>query len=158
MRVSRCSCCGKEITEKDDKFKFSNKTHCGKCYEMKLKNKEEYDDLVRRIHEYFNLGTINTMILKQIKNYTEDYNFTYGGIIYCLWYLTEVKKVQMDVKYGIAMVKYEYDNARRYFESMNKIQMSVDKVENHEIKIVHKECKINRKDNREKILFDLDII
>lgn len=56
----------------------------------------------------------------------------------------------MDVKYGIAMVKYEYDNARRYFESMNKIQISGDKVEkNHEIKIVHKECKINRKDNRE---------
>lgn len=158
MKISVCKICGKEIYDKSDKFTYSNKTHCKTCYDEKIKNKEEYDDLVRRIHDYFKLGNINTLILKQIKDYVNDFGYTYGGILYCLWYLTEVKRVNMDIKYGIAMVKYEYENSKRYFLEQNKIQNSVDKIENHDIKIIHKESKINRVDKSLNILFNLDTI
>lgn len=157
MRMSTCKGCGKEIT-KNDKFTYSSKTYCKICYDEKLKNKEEYDDIVSRIHQYFNLGNINTLILKQIKDYVDDFGYTYSGIMYSLWYITEVKKVRMEVKYGIAMVKYEYENAKRYFNEQNRIQVSVDKIENHKINIIHKESKITRVDKGSNILFDIDSI
>ena len=78
--------------------------------------------------------------------------------MYSLWYITEVKKVRMEVKYGIAMVKYEYENAKRYFNEQNRMQVSVDKIENHKINIIHKESKITRVDKGSNILFDIDSI
>lgn len=157
MRMSTCKGCGKQLA-KGEKLTYSSKTYCKECYDEKIRNKEEYDDAVSRIHDYFNLGVLNTLILKQLKDYVEDYGYTYSGIIYCLWYITEIRKVKLEVKYGIAMVKYEYENAKRYFTEQNRIQNSVDKIENHKINVIHRECKINRVDKRSNILFDLDAI
>lgn len=57
----------------------------------------------------FHLDIPNGLIMKQIREYVDKYKYTYTGIQYCLWYMTSVKNKKMDIKYGIALVKFEYE-------------------------------------------------
>lgn len=152
-KLSTCKLCGIKLN-KEDKYTYSNKTYCKTCYEVKLQEKRDYDNLINVILKYFNLSVPNGLILKQIKDYKESFNFTYGGINYCLWYITQIKGVKLDIKYGIAMVKFEYENARNYFEQQQLIQKSIVKPINNEV--IHK-VKIKVNSNRKnKFLINLD--
>ena len=157
MRKSTCKECGKVIDDPRDKFVYSGKTHCEKCYDDKIEHKLNYDALVREIHNYFKLETMNTLILKQIKDYTTQLKFSINGIRYCLYYITVVKNIKLEVKFGIAMVKYEYDNSKNYFNQQNRVNNSLTD-ENLKIKIIHKEAIHYKKDKKINVLFDLDVI
>lgn len=152
-RLSTCKTCGLKLT-KDEKYTYSNKTYCEKCYNSKIKDRQDYDNLLNVILAYFNIEVPNGLILKQIKDYKENYNYTYAGINYCLWYITQIKNINLDIKYGIAMVKYEYDKAKEYFEQQQRIQDSIVKpIENEVIRKV--KIKTNSK-KRDRFLINLD--
>lgn len=152
-RLSTCTLCGLKLT-KDEKYTYSSKTYCEKCYNSKVKDREDYNNLLKVILAYFNIEVPNGLILKQIKDYKENYNYTYGGINYCLWYITQIKNINLDVKYGIAMVKYKYDEAREYFEQQQRIQDSIVKpIDNEVIRKV--KLRTNSK-KRDKFLINLD--
>lgn len=127
-RLSKCKGCGKEL-QPNEKRTYSNKTYCGDCYDVKIKEKEDYDNLIQWICKYFNQVSPNGMILKQIKDYKENFQYTYGGITYCLWYLVDIKGVKLDLKYGIGLVKFEYENAKDYFLQQQNIKNSIQHIE-----------------------------
>jgi hypothetical protein len=152
-RLSTCKFCGKKLT-KEEKYTYSSKTCCKDCYDIKLQEKEQYDNLLNQILKYFNLTVPNGMILKQIKEYKDKFEYTYGGMQYCLWYITEIKGIKLELKYGIALVKFEYENAKTYFEQQQSIQNSIVKPVNNEV--VHKvKFKVNS-NRKEKYLINLD--
>jgi hypothetical protein len=152
-RMSTCKFCGDKLT-KEEKYTYSSKTCCKKCYDIKIQEKQQYDSLLKDILQYFNLSVPNGLILKQIKEYKENFKYTYGGIQYCLWYLTEIKGMKLEVKYGIGIVKFEYENAKNYFEQQQSIQNSIVKPLENEV--VHKvKFKINSR-KKDKFLINLD--
>lgn len=153
-RLSKCKGCGK-ILQSDEKYTYANKTYCSKCYDLKMKEREDYDNLIQWICKYFNQVSPNGMILKQIKDYKETFQYTYAGITYCLWYLTEIKGIKLEIKYGIGLVKFEYENAKNYFLQQQSIQNSVKNIE-PPIQITRKvKMKTNRNYNN-KFLINID--
>lgn len=152
-RLSKCKGCDKEL-HTDERYKYSNKTYCKKCYDFKIAEKQSYDNLISWICTYFGENKPNGLILKQIKEYKDKFDYTYSGIHYCLWYLVEIKNVRIDKKYGIALVKFEYENSKTYFEQQQNIKNSIVKpVENEIIKKV--KLKSNNK-IKSKFLLNLD--
>lgn len=131
-RLSKCKTCSKELRP-DEKHVYSNKNYCKQCYDSKIKDKQEYDSLISWICEYFNTKVPNGLILKQVKEYKEAFNYTYGGMNYCLWYITYIKNVKLEIKYGIALVKFEYENAKEYFLQQENIKKSMVKPKNLEV-------------------------
>lgn len=113
-RLSKCKGCGVELQPKDRKV-FSNKTYCDSCYNLKLKEKTEYDALINWVCEYWKQDSPNGLILKQIKDYKDTFNYTYAGMHYCLWYVTSILGQQLELKYGVAKVKYYYDKSKEYY-------------------------------------------
>lgn len=152
-RLSKCKECSKEL-KTDERFIYSNKTYCKNCYDIKIKEKNDYDNLVSWICTYFNQNVPNGLILKQIKEYKDKYEYTYSGIHYCLWYLTEIKGIKLEIKYGIGLVKFEYENAKNYFLQQQNIKESVKFVKPIE---VTRTVKIKTNKNVDsKFLIDID--
>lgn len=152
-RKSTCKDCGKKLNS-DEKYTYGGKTYCKECYENQTKIHEQYDNLIKTICIYFNIDAPSGLILKQIKDYTNNFNYTYSGINYTLWYITQIKSKRLELKYGIALVKYEYMNAENYYIEQQNISKSADNVTLKPKKII-KIDDINTKISCPK-LFNLD--
>ncbi len=153
-RLSTCVMCKAKL-KKEEKFTYSNKTYCSKCYEIKKLEKREYDELLKTICEYYKIQVPTGLMLKQIKDFKEQFNYTYAGITYTLWYCKDILRKVFDCKYGLALVRYEYINAESYFMSQQAIQESIQQLNkrNNEI-IIDKICK--RETKRQGYLLNLD--
>lgn len=153
-RLSTCVVCGSKL-KKEEKFTYSNKTHCKKCYELKLLEKSEYEDLIKNICEYYKIQSPTGLMLKQIKDYKEQFNYTYAGISYTLWYCKEILRKKLDAKYGLALIRYEYINAEAYFINQQAIQKSIQESnkKDNEV-IIEKICR--KESSRKKYLLNLD--
>ena len=152
-RLSTCVVCAKQLT-KDEKYKYSGKTHCKECYEAKVNEHNEYKHLLEYISTLFQIDIPTPTLMKQVRDLHDKYDFTYPGIEYCLWYCKYIKGMNMDIKYGIGIVYYEYKNAESYYERQNKIADSVKKAQ---LKDSVKKIgfpKINKKNTN--LLFNID--
>lgn len=81
-------------------------------------SKEDYDkmQLEQYIMKLFHLDYVDPRIQKQIKNYIENYNFTYSGILKSLVYFYDVKKNPIEkANDGIGIVPWVYKQAFDYY-------------------------------------------
>ena len=87
--------------------------------------KEEQDKIALEnyIMKMFNTTYIDPRIRKQIKQYIEDYHYTYSGIHKSLTYFYEIKGNSIDkANGGIGIVPYIYQKAYQYYFSLWEAQ------------------------------------
>lgn len=153
-RLSTCKLCGVKL-QKEEKYTYSSKTYCKKCYDFKVNEHLKYSNLIKSICSYFSINQPTGLMLKQIKECKEQFNYEYDWITYCLWYVTDILNKQLDKKYGIAIVKYEYENAKEYFNKQQLIKNSMKNID-FKPKEVVKKVKIINANNKNKFLINLD--
>lgn len=155
-RKSKCNGCSIEIT-KEEKFISKGKGYCKTCHDDILAETEKYKLLIQTICQYFNIDEPTGLMVKQIQQYKTQYNYSNSGIGYTLWYIKEIKgKSFNETKYGIALVKYHYDEAKKYFEQQQRITNSVSN-EQQEVKTREVKLNINKVYKKEKNKFTIDI-
>lgn len=153
-RLSTCKGCGKKIT-KEEKYTHSNKSYCKECYDKIIKQHNEYKSLIDSICLYFKIDKPTGLILKQVKDYVNNLGYSYGGIKYTLYYITAILQQDLDLQYGIGLVKFKYSEAEDYYSNQISIQNSVKNIELKPPKVI----KVPNKENKRKpIVFDLDEI
>lgn len=140
-RLSSCKGCGKQL-QTEEKYIHGSKTYCAKCYEKMVRESEEYKQLILYICANFNIERPTGLMLKQIKEYKNEYSYTYGGIIYTLWYAKEILDKELISMYGISLVKYYYDDASRYYIQQDDIKKSMNV--NGKVEIKTKIVRVNR--------------
>ena len=134
--VVTCIYCKKKFDR--DKYPFvqvSNRryahTECSMSDDQK-KAKEELDKeaLNNYIMKLFNTSYVDARIQKQIKQYVDEYNFTYSGIQKALTYFFEIKGNSLEkANGGIGIVPYVYKNAYNYYYALWQAQQkNEDKV------------------------------
>ena len=114
-----------------DKYPFitvSNRRYahqdCGMSEDQK-KSKEAQDkeELEEYIKQLFKISYVDARIQKQIKQYVEEYNFTYSGIRKALIYFFEIKGNSIEKSNGgIGIVPYVYKNAYNYYLALWQAQ------------------------------------
>lgn len=155
-RKSKCKNCSIEIT-KEEKFIANGKGYCKVCHDEIQVEIENYKLLICTICEYFNINEPTGLIIKQIQQYKKEFNYSNSGIGYTLWYIKEIKgKTFNEIKYGIALVKYHYDEAKKYFEQQQRISNSVNS-EQQEIKTREIKLNINKVYKKERNNFTINI-
>ena len=153
-RSSTCKGCGVAITA-DESFVYSGKKYCKKCHDEKVEGRKEYTDLIITICEYFEIDKPTGLIFKHIKDYQEQFDYGYAGMQYTLWFCKFIKSYKFDPKYGIACVKYEFENAKEYYMQQIKIQESVTTANETEEYV--KEITVNvKKQERKSMLINID--
>lgn len=85
------------------------------------KVEHSYNNLIKYIQKLFDMKGLNPRITKQIKDFREQYGYTYDGILGTLTYWYEVRNAPIDkANEGIGIVPYIYSQAREYYEKINK--------------------------------------
>lgn len=76
------------------------------------------------IKKLFNIKTLTPLIKMQLKKYlSEEYKYSYSGILKSLIYFFEIKGNSIDkANGGIGIVPYVYDQAFRYYYSLWEAQ------------------------------------
>lgn len=154
-RKSKCKGC-ETLLEKEEKYTYSGKTYCKSCYDKLQIEKENYNQLLETVMKYFEIQVIDGLMYKQIKEYKEQYNYNYTGMTYTLWYCKEILNKKFDRKYGIAIVKYEYNNAKDYFIKQQQIQNSVMEIKEPVTRTVKVNLDKVFKKNKKDRLIDLE--
>ena len=106
---------------------------CSLTEEQKI-SKEEQDkiDLENYILKLFKVDYVDARVRKQIKQYREEFNYTYSGIRKALTYFYEVKGNSIEkANGGIGIVPYVYQHAYNYYLALWQAQQkNQDKVLN----------------------------
>ena len=93
------------------------------CYNQEQSRlvKEDLDKMALEsyIKKLFELDYVNPRILRQIKDFQENYHYSYNGIRQTLIYYFEIKKGDLSkANGGIGIVPYVYEEAKKYYEAL----------------------------------------
>ena len=151
-RLSMCKGCGKKL-QPEEKFTYSSKTYCENCFKEVQRESEEYKQLIGFICENYHIDKPNGFMLKQIKSFKTEYNYSYAAMTYTLWYCHDVLGKAFDEKYGVSLIKYYYDEAKEYYSQQEKLKTQVDNLSNMKIKTkIVKHTSVNSEKNKASLI------
>ena len=91
--------------------------------EKLIQQEKDKNELENYIMKLFKTTYIDPKVRKQIKQYVDEYNFTYSGIHKALIYHFEIKGGSIEkANGGIGIVPYVYQNAYRYYYALWEAQ------------------------------------
>lgn len=152
-RLAVCVDCGRSIQPEEEKFKHKAKTYCKECHEKIQRDADEYRQLMTYICENYHMKRPSAFVLKQVKSFRIEYDYSYGAMTYTLWYCHEVLGKAFDEKYGIALVKYYYDEAKEYYSQQEKLKRQIDNISKVEVKTkVVKQTSVNSNKNKASLI------
>ena len=129
--IVTCIYCKKKFDR--DKLPFiqvSQRRYAHQECSLTEEQKKSIIDLDNYIMQLFKIDYVDARIRKQIKQYREEYNYTYSGIRKALVYFYEVKGNPIEkANGGIGIVPYVYQNAYNYYLALWQAQQkNQDKV------------------------------
>ena len=77
-------------------------------------------ELCKIICQLMGCEECNAMILRQINKYVNEHGWSYKDIARAFAYYVEVQGNAPDPKYGIGIVRFVMDDARKYYEALQK--------------------------------------
>ena len=77
----------------------------------------------------------NEMILRQINKYVNEHGWTYKDIARAFAYFVEIEGNTPDPKYGIAIVKFKMEEARKFYGELERQKEQQIKAAQQEIKV-----------------------
>ena len=77
-------------------------------------------ELCKIICQLMGCEECNAMILRQINKYVNEHGWSYKDIARAFAYYVEVQGNTPDLKYGIGIVRFVMDDARKYYETLQK--------------------------------------
>lgn len=151
-----CDYCRKEISKKDDNCICVREGHYAHktCFEIEQKRElTDEEKLNKYITErMFNLSFVPPLIQKQIKQYINDYHYSYSGMLKALIYGVEIShKLKPDPSFPtLGYLPYIYQEAYNYYYSLwlaeqSNAQKNIAIPIVEEIKIVSPQRKIREK-------------
>ena len=127
--IVKCAICGMSFDANVEPFvKVSSRRYSHqKCSENKEENlsqiEKDKEALDQYIMKLFNITYIDPRVRKQIKQYIEEYHYTYSGVLKALIYHYEIKGGDIDKANGaLGIVPYVYQKAYNYYYSLWEAQ------------------------------------
>lgn len=77
-------------------------------------------DLEQLICELYDIEKLTPLMTRQITKFVTELGLNYKDIARALVYFVEVDGGKIDLKFGIGIVPYTVDAARKYYEALKK--------------------------------------
>ena len=119
-RLSTCKGCGKKL-QPEEKYTHASKTYCEECFKKIERESTEYKQLIEFICNNYGMEKPSGFMLKQIKDFKNDYGYSYAAMTYTLWY-------------WVALIKNYYNEAKDYYSQQEKLTEQVNKLSDVEVK------------------------
>jgi hypothetical protein len=135
-RKVKCPYCEKQL-DKDDAYEYKKKYYHKKCFDQWQQEKEHRQELLQYICDLYRIEVPSGMILKQIKDYKEEFHYKYKGMELALRYFYETLGNSVQEGTGIGIIPYVYEDAKRHYIMKMKVEESLKQTDNNiEKKIV----------------------
>ena len=139
-RKVKCPECG-TYNDKENTVYHNSKYYCKICYENKQKEAQDYKALIAYICELYQIDVPTGWMLKQIKDYKDQYHYTYRGIKTTLHYFYEIQEGNsVEDSLGIGIVPFVYDEAKKFYIDKKAIKDNL------------KDCDMQKVQNRKKVI------
>lgn len=93
----------------------------------------EKEELLEYICEWYGINECTQQILNQIYKFTTERRYTYKEIARALSFYIDVQHNQPELKYGIAIVPYVMEDARKFFrQKEEEKQRQLDAAKSHQ--------------------------
>lgn len=120
-----CVYCGerfnrdKEPTTQVSARRYAHKECAEKHEASKSQEEKDLEALEKYIMQLFDEPYVNARVRKQLKEYKEQYHFTYSGILKTLIYWYEIKGNSTEkANGGIGIIPYVYNDALKYYYAL----------------------------------------
>lgn len=123
-----CPYC-KEKLDKDEAHPYKKRYYHEKCFNEWQAHSQHRKDLIAYICELHNLDAPTGMILKQIKEFENDYGYKLKGMELALRYFYETLGNPVREGDGIGIIPYVYEEAKKYYILRMKAQESAEENE-----------------------------
>ena len=111
---------------------------CAEKIESKIPQEEkDYQALENYIKQLFKINRINAKTKKQIKDFKQEYGYSYTGILKTLYWWYEIKGHTTELaKEGIGIVPWVYEDAEKYYYTLYLAKIVNEKVKEYKPKTV----------------------
>ena len=161
----KCQYCGEKFYREDVDFievkprRYAHKECYDKTQSQISQSELDYIKLEEYIKKIFGKDYINIKIRKQIKEYKEEYHYTFSGMLKSLKYWYEIKKANIEeANEGIGIIPYIYEQGKAYYYQLYLLEQSIEETSNNNIQYKQEEITISPPQRREKKikLFNLE--
>ena len=117
----KCPICEKTFDANSEPFvmkgrRYVHKSCMEKQEETKTQEQKDIEALEDYIKKLFNESYVNARIKKQIKQYKEEFGYTYSGILRSLVFFYDIQgHTTENSNGGIGIVPYIYNQAKEYY-------------------------------------------
>ena len=127
----KCYYCGKTFDRDKEEFvlvstrRYAHKSCADGAQKSEFQEVKDKEELEAYIMKLFNTEYVDARIQKQIKQYKEDYNFSYSGMRKALYYFYEIKGNSLEKSNGgIGILPYIYKRAHDYYYALWQAQQN----------------------------------
>lgn len=130
VRIVKCKYCGIQFDRNAEPAvevsarRYAHKACADKYQETVSQEELDYAELEKYIKKLFNLQVVNAKIKKQIRDFRQEYNYTYTGMLKTLYWWFEIRKNSIEqAQGGIGIIPFVYDEACQYYYSIYLAEM-----------------------------------
>lgn len=131
---------------KEQLVKFGGQNHCISCATKKEKDGTDRDALYKTIQTVYKIPFPNGQMLRQIKMFKEERNYTYEGMTKTLCYFIKVQKKEPFLNGGLSFLPYHYDNAIKYYNDLEERRRNITDIDNKAKVLIIKQKKQSKQD------------
>ena len=137
-----CKYCGCRFDRDVEPFvevgarRYAHKSCAEKVDAAIPQDEKDYNNLEKYIKKLFNMKNINAKTKKQIKEFREEYGYSYSGMLKTLYWWYEIQDHTTELaQNGIGIIPYIYDDAEKYYYTLYLAKLVNDNVGEYKPKI-----------------------
>ena len=137
-----CKYCNQKFNRDIEPFvevgarRYAHKSCADKVEASIPQDEKDYNNLEIYIKKLFNIKTINAKTKKQIRDFREEYGYSYSGMLKTLYWWYEIQDHTTELaKNGIGIIPYIYEDAEKYYYTLYLAKIVNDNIGEYKPKI-----------------------
>lgn len=154
-RKVKCPECG-TFNDKENTVTFNGRYYCPVCYENKQKEADDYKNLIAYICELYQIDAPTGWIVKQIKDFKEQFHYSYKGMKTTLHYFYEIEHNDPADSLGVGIIPFVYEEAKKFYIDRLAVKDSVKDYEEKNNKIIKLKKRKAKRTYKDLALIDIE--
>lgn len=128
-----CQYCKEKLVKNEAKKRGTRSYYHEECLtkkeeqeKQKKKEADDYKELIEYICTLYGIEAPTGMILKQIKEYKENLDFKYSGMLLSLKYFFEMNDGAVIEDAGVGIIPYIYEDAKKHYIMKKEVEKSLN--------------------------------
>lgn len=131
-RLVKCPYCENKL-DKDVAYEFKKRYYHVECFETWRMEAGHRKELITYICDLYRMDAPTGMMLKQIKDFQEEYNYKLKGMELALRYFYETLDNKVREGDGIGIIPFVYEEAKSHYIKQQKIAESIGNSKDEEV-------------------------